>query len=95
MDTAKLDKYVRANGGLNLKQTLIFTYWSFFNFKKCCHFYHLCESGDQNFTAFNKAHRASNKETIEYLLQIGGSSECCWFIFKNHIFQSIFNCFFL
>lgn len=76
MDTVKLDKYVRANGGLNLKQILVFTYWSFFNFKKCCHFYYLCENGDQNFTSFNKVQRSSNKETAEYLLQIDRLGGC-------------------
>ena len=52
MEKEKLDKYLRANGGLTSKQGTKFLIWSFFNFKKCLYFYQLCEEGTSNFVAF-------------------------------------------
>lgn len=57
----RMDGYLRDNGGLTLKQALIFNYWSFFNFKKCEYFYMLCEEGDSNLVSFNKANMEKTK----------------------------------
>ena len=71
MEKEKLDKYLRANGGLTSKQGTKFLIWSFFNFKKCLYFYQLCEEGTSNFVAFNRADRASSQE-INLLLRNKG-----------------------
>ena len=67
MNKAKLDSYLRNNGGLNSKQITQFFMWTFFNFKKCQYFYVLCEEGLSNFVAFNKACRDSNATIRSYL----------------------------
>lgn len=59
MDKIKLDKYLRANGGLTRTQAFKFFMWSFFKIKKCLYFYQLCEEGHSNFVAFNRADRDS------------------------------------
>lgn len=67
MDKVKLDKYLRANGGLTKNQALKFFMWSFFKIKKCLYFYRLCEDGHSNFTAFNRADRDSSNIIMAYL----------------------------
>jgi hypothetical protein len=69
INTDRMDGYLRDNGGLTLKQALVFNYWSFFNFKKCEYFYLLCEDGYSNLIAFNKttieSHEVINKRLAE------------------------------
>lgn len=67
MDKIKLDKYLRANGGLTRNQAFKFFIWSFFKIKKCLYFYRLCEEGHSNFVAFNKADRDSSNIIMSYL----------------------------
>ncbi len=69
INTNRLDGYLRANGGLTLKQALVFNYWSFFNFKKCEYFYMLCEEGYCNLIAFNKTDMESDKVINNKLME--------------------------
>lgn len=63
----RLGKYLRANGGLSLQQSLTFTLWSFAQYKRSLYFYYLCEDGDSNFLAFNKAKSSNIKEITNFI----------------------------
>lgn len=63
----RLGKYLRANGGLSLQQSFIFALWSFTQYKRSLYFYYLCEDGDSNLLAFNKAKSSNIKEISNFI----------------------------